>query len=81
MDTLKIAIMDFLKSQHLMSLATLGKNINTCTVYYAPDDKFNLYFISEPDSNHCQNIAKNSSVAVAIADSAQKVTDKKRVSR
>lgn len=60
-----------------MSLATSNKNLSICTVYYTIDDDFNLYFISEPSSNHCLNITNNTQVACAIADSRQKVTDKK----
>lgn len=60
-----------------MVLATKGENLCICTVYYAVDNQFNLYFLSEPKSEHCQNISRDNTVACAIADSTQKVTDKK----
>jgi uncharacterized protein YhbP (UPF0306 family) len=73
----KKLLMDFLKSQRLMSLATHGQKLSVCSVYYAVDSDFNLYFISEPDSEHVQNIIANHQVACSIADSRQKVSDKK----
>lgn len=71
------ALFSFLKARNLMSLATYGETVSNCTVYFAVDDEFFLYFISEPDSEHCKNIAVNNRVACAIADSHQLVRDKK----
>lgn len=73
----KKQLLDFLKSQRLMSLATFGNSLCACNVYFAVDDAFNLYFMSEPSSDHCKNIVQNNTVACTIADSRQKVTDKK----
>ena len=73
----KKQLLDFLKSQRLMSLATFGNGICACNVYYAVDDGFNLYFMSEPSSDHCKNIAQSNTIACTVADSRQKVTDKK----
>lgn len=73
----KEALFTYLKSQNLMALATFGETVSNCVVYYAVDDDFNLYFISEPDSEHCKNIAVTPNVACSIADSHQKVRDKK----
>lgn len=77
MDLDKQKLLFFLKSQNLMSLATNNKKPWACNVYYVTDDSFNLYFLSEPTTTHCQNITKNKEVACAIADSRQKVTDQK----
>lgn len=50
-----------------MGLATSGeKGIWAATVYYAYDEKFNLYFFSNPETVHCLNIAVNPQVAVTI---------------
>lgn len=73
----KKKLFDYLKSQKLMSLATFGTEISNCLVYYAVDDDFVFYFISEPESEHCKNIEANNKAACAIADSSQKVKDKK----
>jgi uncharacterized protein YhbP (UPF0306 family) len=71
------ALFAYLKSQRLMSLATFGKQLSACTVYYAMDRQFHLYVISEPESEHVRNIAMNDQVACTIADSRQHVNAKK----
>lgn len=74
----KEALLTYLKSQNLMALATInGDGVSNCVVYFAVDKEFNLYFISEPDSEHCMNIASNPRVACSIAQTNQKVGDKK----
>ncbi len=40
-------------------------------VVYSYDLDWNLYFLSLPSSNHCQNIKNNKNVVVAIFDSHQ----------
>ncbi|OGM92721.1 hypothetical protein A2372_00810 [Candidatus Wolfebacteria bacterium RIFOXYB1_FULL_54_12] len=73
----KESLLAYLKSQNLMSLATYGEAPANCAVYFAVDGDFSFYFISEPDSEHCTNIAKNPRVACVIADSHQVVSTKK----
>lgn len=75
---MKKDLFNFLKTQRLLNLATLSKKPYICTVFYAEDSSGKLYFISEPLSKHCKNISSNTSVAVAISDSHQRVTDKKK---
>lgn len=41
-------------------------------VYFAYDEKFNLYFISQMPSRHMQNLKKNPRVAVSIYKTEQK---------
>ena len=41
-------------------------------VVYAYDNNWNFYFVSMPNSRHCQNIKTNKNVALAIFDSHQK---------
>lgn len=67
----KQLLYEYLKSQRLMSLATYDEEVSSCTVYYAVDDELNLYFVSPEETEHVQNIKKNSQVAVTIADSHQ----------
>lgn len=38
----------------------------TCSVAFAFDERFNLYFISPPDSRHMKNIEKDNYISVAI---------------
>ena len=73
----KTELFTFLKSQNLMSLATFGDTISNCYIYFAIDEDFNMYFISEPDSTHCKNIAIHNQVACVVADSHQLVRSKK----
>ncbi len=75
MDTSKL--LEYLQKYHLMTLSTYSGGPWVSTVYYAVDEDLNLYFISDPSSNHCQHIAKNPQISCAIADSRQRVTDKK----
>ncbi|MBI2617739.1 pyridoxamine 5'-phosphate oxidase family protein [Candidatus Gottesmanbacteria bacterium] len=75
---MKKDILNFLKTQRLLNLATVSKKPYICTVFYAEDASGDLYFISEPKSKHCKNISGNTSVAVAIFDSHQRVADKKK---
>lgn len=71
-------VLDFLKDQKLMSVATFGKHSWIASVYYSFDNSLNLYFLSDPATLHCRQIDKNPHVAVSIADSRQKVTQLKR---
>jgi|SRR3989338_8352824 len=68
---------EYLKSQNLVSIATKNGKLWVSVVYYVVDDKLNLYFLSEPTTEHCQNILKNAEVACSIFNSNQKVIDKK----
>ncbi|MFA4922838.1 MAG: hypothetical protein WC557_01450 [Ignavibacteriaceae bacterium] len=70
-------LLDYLRSQNLMSVATHNKKLWICSVYYVIDSDFNLYFLSEPATEHCQDIIINGEVACAIADSKQKAASKK----
>jgi len=59
--------LNYLKGNRLMTLATAVKNKPwASTVFFAYDDKFNLYFFSREDTAHCLNIKSNPNVAVAI---------------
>lgn len=73
----KQALFNYLKNQNLMSLATYTDKPWVCTVYYAVNDVFNLYFITEPTTKHATDISSDNVVACSITDSHQKVTDKK----
>lgn len=59
----------FLNEQKLMAIATStsSKGIWIANVYYAIDKDLNFYFLSEPDTRHCQDLKENKEVAIAIA--------------
>jgi len=74
----KNQVLDFLKDQKLMAVATFGKHPWIASVYYSFDNDLNLYFLSDPATLHCRQIEQNPQVAVSIADSRQKVIDLKK---
>src|SRR3989338_5365496 len=73
----KTLLLKFLQSQNLMTLATQNQHLWVSNVYFVTDEMFNLYFLSEPKSQHCRAIKSNPEVACAVADTSQKVVDKK----
>ena len=73
----KEILFDFLKNHKLMTIATFDGKLWIATVFYVADEKFNLYFLTDPKTEHSQHIAKNGMIACNIVDSHQQVTDKK----
>ncbi|EKD23935.1 MAG: hypothetical protein ACD_81C00141G0008 [uncultured bacterium] len=73
----KEALLKYLSSQKVMALATFGNHVESCTVYFSVDKDLNFFFISNPETEHCKNIAINPKVAASIADDGQDVLDKK----
>ncbi len=70
-------LLTYLKSERLLSLATCSDKLEISTFYYAANDAFILYFITEPQKQCAQNIQNNPQVVCVIFDSRQKVIDKK----
>lgn len=71
------SILTILSKTSTLSLATIrdGKSyINTA--FYAYDDEFNLYFLSNPKSQHVQNLKANPSAAATVFDSSLTLADK-----
>ena len=61
-----------LEATFFCALATReAHGVWACPVYFAYDEKLNLYFISMPKSRHMKNIARDPRVAVAIYSTAQ----------
>ena len=68
----KKLLTEALDRTQFMALATSGdEGVWVCPVYFAFDERFRLYFISQPDSKHMKNIARNPAVAVAIFSTDQ----------
>ncbi|MEK7164117.1 MAG: pyridoxamine 5'-phosphate oxidase family protein [Patescibacteria group bacterium] len=64
---------EIIKNNVYLSLATATKSSPwVAPLYYAVDEKFTFYFISQLDSLHTKHILKNPQVAFAIFDSHQK---------
>jgi|SRR3989344_2588840 len=74
----KKKLLEFFKSNKLMSLATHSNKLWISTVYYAIDNNLNIYFISDPKTRHGKDILSNEEIACSIADSHQKVKEKKK---
>lgn len=70
-------LLAYLQTQHLMAISTVGDAPWASTVFFVADEALNLYFVSDPDSDHCSHITKNPNVAMAIFDSRQRVSDQK----
>lgn len=66
----KQALLEYIRTNQLMALATHGENPWICWVFFLIDDDLNVYFIS-PDSQHTQHIAQNPHVACAMTDTTQ----------
>lgn len=71
-------ITEFMKPRYQMVLATYGDDPWIATLYYSFDNNLNIYFLSSPETLHCQHIATQPKVAVSIADSPQKPASKKK---
>ncbi|MDH2902130.1 MAG: pyridoxamine 5'-phosphate oxidase family protein [archaeon] len=69
----KRSIFDILKRNVLCSMATVDKNgrAHINTAYFAYSNCPELFFCSYPDSIHCKNLSKNSSMAITVFESAQ----------
>jgi uncharacterized protein YhbP (UPF0306 family) len=57
----------------LCSISTVarGNRAHINTAFFAFSNDFELYFLSDPDSFHCRNLARNPSMAMTIFDSSQ----------
>ena len=73
----KRELLNYLSKHKLMSLGTNYKIPWAASVYYLCSDDFNFYFVSDPQTRHCKNIAKTPKVSITVADSRQKSSDKK----
>lgn len=62
-----------LESTNYCCIATIDeKGVWANPVYFAYDEKFNLYFISQMNSRHMQNLNNNPRISVAIYKTEQK---------
>lgn len=64
---LRKLIEEYLKKAKMLQVATAtGSQPWACTVYFAFDEKLNLYWISKPTRRHSEEIRKNKKVAGTI---------------
>ncbi|MDO8575939.1 MAG: pyridoxamine 5'-phosphate oxidase family protein [bacterium] len=68
----KAYLHEILDKSQFIALSTYGAGgLWVCPVYFAYDQDFTLYFLSELHSRHVQNIAANPTVAGAVFDTNQ----------
>lgn len=76
LERVRRSILHSLNSNVLCATATVNgdgsAHINTAYFSFSAD--FELYFLSHPRSLHCQNLARNASMAVAVYSSQQRWT-------
>jgi hypothetical protein len=63
-----------LEGTTLCSLATVAprRRAHSCHVYFAYSPGLELFFLSDPDSNHCRHLSGNPSMSVSVYDSTQR---------
>lgn len=66
------AVAGLLAAQRTMTLATSLDGMPwAATVFYASDEAFNLYFVSDPRTRHARHILANPQVALSISAAAR----------
>lgn len=69
----KSYLRECLESTNYCCIASVdAKGVWANPVYFAYDEKFNLYFISQMHTRHMQNLTKNPRISVAIYTTEQK---------
>lgn len=58
----------FIRKHHLLSLATTGKRLWCCSMFYAYDDVEAAFIVASDESTeHMENVAQNTHVAGTVA--------------
>ena len=72
-DPMNSQIQEILTTVSTLTLATSGveQHPHAAPVYFAADERLNLYFFSDPDSRHIQDLVDNPQVAGAIYPEVQ----------
>jgi len=65
-DELRQQVLTYLQSHNTMTLATVGSDGPWAAGLFYVNDGFDLYWLSDPDTQHSRNIAHNPHVAVTI---------------
>ena len=55
-------LLDFLKSQRFLVIGTQGDDPWIVNVFHGTDDNFNIYFVSEEETEHSRHILQNPTV-------------------
>lgn len=65
-DTLKVAILAYLGQHNTMTLATTGDGTPWAAALFYASDGLTFYFLSDPATRHCRNMARNPAVSATI---------------
>jgi uncharacterized protein YhbP (UPF0306 family) len=65
---IKKLLLEYLPTRKDMQVATAkGDQPWICTVHYVHDDNLNIYWLSEPNRRHSQELSINNKAAIAVA--------------
>lgn len=67
-DALRERVLDYLRTHHVMTLATEGDQGPWAAAVFYVSDGFTLYFLSAPSTRHCTGIARRARVAATIQE-------------
>ncbi len=72
-DRLRAAVLGILDANALCTMATRSAAgvVDINTAFYSFSEELELYFLSNPASAHCRNLAHTGQMAVAVCDSHQ----------
>src|SRR3989442_10996904 len=72
-ERIRRSISRILRENVLCSMSTVapGNRAHINTAYFCFTSELVLYFLSDPESRHCRNLARNPSLAMTIFKSAQ----------
>jgi len=59
-------VLKYIREHNTMTVSTFGEEGPWATALFYVNDQFNLYFLSDPKTQHCRNIAANPVVAATI---------------
>jgi hypothetical protein len=60
------SVLKYMATHNTMTISTIGEGSAQSAALFYVNDEFTLYFLSDPESRHSRNIARNSSVSVTI---------------
>lgn len=62
----RTAVLDYLREHNTLTISTCGEDGPWATALFFVNDGLKLYFLSDPKTLHCRNIATNPAVAATI---------------
>lgn len=66
MDDLRAQALAYLEAHNTVTLATVGEDGPWAAGLFYASDGFSLYFLSDPKTRHCRNVAANPRVSATV---------------